>query len=100
MDGQYLKMFTVNLIQPFDYLQNDNQAFANRKIGRKEVLPWKNKKCPSCKLGFNTKSSPLKCDGCDSFTHKKQTCLKQVAQNAQFFFVKYAIQPLELNYQP
>ena len=38
-----------------EVFENDNQAYAHRKIGRKEVLPWKNKKCPSCKLGFNTK---------------------------------------------
>ena len=71
----------------------------NQKKNMKEVLPWKNKKCLSYKLGFKNKSTPFKCDGFVSFTHQKQTFLNQVAQNAQVF-VKFAIQNLELYGQP
>ena len=59
--------------------------YSHRKVGEKEKVPWRNKKCPSCKLGFNTKSTPIKCDGCDSFTHKKNTCLRDVKNKNQFF---------------
>ena len=34
-----------------------SDPYSHRKIGEKEVL-WKNKKCPSCKVGFNAKSRP------------------------------------------
>ena len=29
------------------------------QVGEKEKVPWRKKKCPSCKLGFNTKSAPI-----------------------------------------
>ena len=51
----------------------------------KKKVPWKNKKCSTCKLGFNSKSNPIKCDGCDSFTHQKTSCLKEGISRSQFY---------------
>ena len=52
----------------------------------KEPKSVENKKCSSCKIGFNSKSDPLKCDGCDSFTHKKLACIKEGSNNAQLYY--------------
>ena len=60
-------------------------VYQNRKIGSKPIKPWNKKKCPSCKIGFNSRSNPIKCDGCDSFTHKKQGCLKETKHKNQFY---------------
>ena len=60
--------------------------FAHRKVGVTEV-PWKNKKCPSCKVGFNSKSKTIKCHGCDSFTHSKTSCMSKATNKSQFFCV-------------
>ena len=59
--------------------------YSERRIGEKKKVAWRNKKCPSCKLGFNTKSDPVKCDGCDSFTHKKNACLDESIEKHQFY---------------
>ena len=66
-------------------LGNENGAYAHRKVGVKEAALWKNKKCPSCKLGFITRSDPIKCDGCDSYTHQKPTCLMHTVRHAHFY---------------
>ena len=44
-------------------------TYPQRKVGVKEPNPWMKKKCYSCKVGFNSRSNPIKCNGCDSFTH-------------------------------
>ena len=60
-------------------------VYENRSVGVKVPCPWRNKKCPSCKLGFNTRSNPEKCHGCDSYTHRKEACLKKCVQESQFY---------------
>ena len=60
-------------------------TYENRKIGSKPPKPWIKKKCPSCKGGFNSRSDPIKCDGCDSFTHKRKDCLKESKHKKQFY---------------
>ena len=62
-----------------------DDPYSARKVGEKKKAPWINKKCPSCKLGFNSKSGPVKCDGCDSFTHKKRACLDESSEKHQFY---------------
>ena len=63
----------------------NTDTFKHRKIGKKEVKAWKNKKCSSCKVGFNSKSDPIKCDGCDSYTHKRQACIQEGSKKSQFY---------------
>ena len=60
-------------------------TYQHRKIGKKEVKAWKNKKCSSCKVGFNSKSDPIRCDGCDSYTHKRQACIQEGSKKSQFY---------------
>ena len=60
-----------------------SDPYSQRRVGEKEVK-WRNKKCPSCKAGFNAKSRPNKCHGCDSFTHTKRACMKQGSKSSQF----------------
>ena len=59
-------------------------VYSDRIVGVKN-LPWRNKKCPSCNLGFNSKSKPSKCHGCDSFTHSKRACLNKGIEVSQFY---------------
>ena len=59
--------------------------FNNRKIGVRSREPWIRKKCPSCHLGFNSKSAPIKCYGCDSFTHQKPSCFKYGTEKNNFY---------------
>ena len=59
--------------------------YENRRVGVKVPKPWIKKRCPSCRIGFNSRSSPIKCDGCDSYTHRKQTCIKEASQKSQFY---------------
>ena len=40
-------------------LENNDSDYPQRKIGVKEKVQWKKKKCPSCNLGFNKRSSSL-----------------------------------------
>ena len=49
-----------------------------------ENLQWRNKRCPSCKLGFNAKSKP-KCFGCDSFSHSKPSCFNKGVETPHFY---------------
>ena len=63
----------VTILEEFD----NPDWYPQRKIGVKEPKAWKNKKCSSCKIGFNSKSDPLKCDGCDFFTHKSYYASKK-----------------------
>ena len=60
-------------------------TYPQRKVGVKEPKAWKKKKCSSCKVGFNSRSNPIKCNGCDSYTHRKQACIREGSQNAQFY---------------
>ena len=57
-------------------LPNDD-VYEYRKVGQKKPTEWKKEKCISCKIGFNNRSNPVKCDGCDKYTHKKTSCLKE-----------------------
>ena len=61
-----------------------NDVYANRVIG-KNNCPWKNKKCPACKLGFNSKLKPVNCHGCDSYIHPKVKCMNTGVQNMQYY---------------
>ena len=58
--------------------------FENRKIGVKNKEPWKKKKCATCHLGFNSKSAPIKCHGCDSYTHRKPSCFNEGSSKKHF----------------
>ena len=60
-------------------------TYENHKIGVRPPKPWNKKKCSSCKIGFNSRSNPIKCDGCDSFTHRKQACIKEGSNKSQFY---------------
>ena len=62
-------------------------CYSQRKIGRKNK-PWTTKKCPSCSFGFNQKSDPKKCHGCDSFTHNKKACVRFCNVKTQFYCKK------------
>ena len=64
---------------------NNPDTYENRQIGVRPPKPWNKKKCSSCKIGFNSRSNPIKCDGCDSFTHRKQACIKEGSNKAQFY---------------
>ena len=81
--SNWVPAFENSVLEEFE---NENNIYAHRKIGVKEPVKWKNKKCPSCSSGFNNKSFPLKCDGCDSYTHKKPSCLSKAIQNSQFYW--------------
>ena len=59
-------------------------VYANNVIETKNY-PWKNKKCPACKVGFNSKSNPLKCLGCDSYTHSRFSCTSNVGTQSAFY---------------
>ena len=58
-------------------------VYTERVIGAKNLL-WRNKRCPSCKLGFNAKSKPSKCYGCDSFSHSKPSCFNKGVESPHF----------------
>ena len=58
--------------------------YAHRVVGLRDS-EFQRKKCLSYKAGFNTRSNPVKCHGCDSWTHKKQICLKECSSNKQFY---------------
>ena len=49
----------------------DNDVYEHRNVGQH-------------KLGFNKRSNPVKCDGCDRYTHKKAACLKETQDNLRF----------------
>ena len=51
-------------------LPNDD-VFELRNVGQKKTAEWRKEKCASYKVGFNNRSNPKKCDGCDKYTHKK-----------------------------
>ena len=70
--------------EKLEELYCDN-PFSDRIIGVKKPVPWRNKKCTSCKVSFNTKSNPIKCDGCDSYTHKRNVCLRNTSDKNQFY---------------
>ena len=64
-------------------LPNDD-VYEYRKVGQKKTTEWKKEKCISCKIGFNNRSNPVKCDGCDKYTHKKTSCLKETQDRSRF----------------
>ena len=72
-----------NEISSLEEMEN-HDPFEGRSIGVR-VKRVTSKKCPTCKLGFNAKSNPVKCHGCDSFTHKKKSCLEECHISKQFF---------------
>ena len=43
-----------------------------------------NRDCVSI-FGFNSKSKPVKCHGCDSYTHPKVKCMNTGVQNMQYY---------------
>ena len=64
-------------------LPNDD-VYEYRKVGQKKPAEWRKEKCVSCKIGFNNRSNPVKCDGCDKYTHKKTSCLKETHDRSRF----------------
>ena len=62
----------------------DDDVYEYRKVGQKKPTEWKKEKCISCKIGFNNRSNPVKCDGCDKNTHKKTSCLKETQDRSRF----------------
>ena len=84
--SNWVPAFENSVLEEFE---NENNIYAHRKIGVKEPVKWKNKKCPSCSLWIHNKSFPLKYDGCDSYTHKKPSCLSKAIQNSQFYCKTY-----------
>ena len=65
-------------------LENED-VYEHRNVGQKKKASWRNEKCASCKSGFNSRSNPVKCDGCDKYTHKKVSCLKEAYEKSQFY---------------
>ena len=75
-------------------LEHEEKPYYQRKVGqtrrRQEEediisrIPWLGKKCPSCNHGFNRTSNIVQCHSCDSFTHKKSSCL--VSANDDLIF--------------
>ena len=62
-----------------EVFQSEN-PFSKREIGvtkKKQDMKqwWKDISCPSCKTGFNSKSSVRKCHSCDKFIHRKLACM-------------------------
>ena len=45
---------------------------------------WRKAICPSCKKGFNSKSTKKDCHGCDKFTHVKKQCVSMAEENTIF----------------
>ena len=45
----------------------DNDVYEHRNVGEHKKPEWSKEKCISCKLGFNKRSNPVKCDGCDRY---------------------------------
>ena len=69
-----------------EVFQSEN-PFSKREIGvtkKKQDMKqwWKDISCPSCKTGFNSKSSVRKCHSCDKFIHRKLAC-KRLKENAK-----------------
>ena len=62
----------------------NRDTYTHRKIGEK-ARPWTGKKCPSCNAGFINKSATIKCHGCDSYTHKRQSCVRSCSDKSQFY---------------
>ena len=77
-----------NEISSLEEMEN-HDPFEGRSIGVR-VKRVTSKKCPTCKLGFNAKSNPVKCHGCDSFTQKKKTVWKNVI-SASNSFLRFVI---------
>ena len=75
-------------------LEQGENPYSQRKIGqtnrRQEEdervvrIPWIGKKCPSCEHGFNRTSKLVQCHSCDSYTHKKTSCLSSGSENSIF----------------
>ena len=67
-------------------MENED-VYEHRNVGERKKADWRKKKCVSCKLGFNARSNPVKCDGCDQYTHKKVACLKETHRNSSSQFL-------------
>ena len=63
----------------------DEDVYEHRNVGQRKKPNWSKEKCASCKAGFNSRSNPVKCDGCDKFTHRKTSCLKETYEKSQFY---------------
>ena len=70
--------------------------YAKRKVGKTlrvqeaeeertaNRCEWIARKCPSCNKGFKRSSNTVRCHSCDSFTHKKSSCLSSTSQMPAF----------------
>ena len=70
-----------SILEEFDEVPN---PFANRVVGiskktqdREQGQWWKGTVCPSCKKGFNSKSSGKQCHSCDRYTHVRNACISK-----------------------
>ena len=69
--------------------------YKGRKIGitknkQDKKTWWKNISCPSCDLGFNTKSSVKKCHACEKIVHRKPSCIV-MCENETYFFINFML---------
>ena len=62
----------------------DEDVYEHRNVGQRKKPSWSKEKCASCKAGFNSRSNPVKCDGCDKFTHMKHPVLKKYMRSHSF----------------
>ena len=75
-------------------LEQGENPYSHRKIGqtkrrqeedeRVARIPWIGKKCPSCDHGFNRMSKLIQCHSCDSYTHKKTSCMSSGREKSIF----------------
>ena len=90
-------------------LEQEDNPYSHRIVGQtrrrqehEEIIsriPWLGKKCPSCNNGFNRTSNLVQCHSCDSFTHKKNSCLV-LANDDTIFHCKRCKTPTEKPNQP
>ena len=77
-----------------DEMEEGENPYIGRKIGvtkrvqereqERALEWWRNSICPSCKKGFNSKSSNKQCHSCDKYTHIKKKCISTAEDNTVF----------------
>ena len=71
-----------------DHPYNDRRIGITKKTQEKEeeraLQWWRGSICPSCKKGFNSKSTQKQCHSCDRYTHTKRTCISTADDNTVF----------------
>ena len=74
-----------------DVFQSEN-PYKERRIGvtkkkQDKQQWWKNISCPSCEVGFKSRSDVRKCHSCDKFIHRKVACTI-LCENETYFCLK------------